>query len=524
MQTKKITVLCFIFALVSTVLFAEMSFNTVYEQYSRAMLLIGLEEDESLNYHTFENFSGSYRLKSGPWKENISASHRKKLGVFDFTFLTPELWTSYNTEKPWGGNDGPIWQGKGGNSSITSGIRIDSRHLTVQLKPLVWFAQNQAFDIISTTYSSGYGDYWTEPLWNGFDHLQRYGDDLYSDFSWGESFIRATWKKLSIGLSTESIILGPAQKNNILLSNNAGGFPHIDFGTDGKVHFEVFGDFEFKWMWGLLKESEFFDENAKNDYGWISGTYTSFSPKFLPNFMIGFNHQYYKQLSEWDAYDLVRGIPFLDRSNSPTDYKDMMMSVPFSWRFPEVGFEFYGEWARNDNFANIEDLFNAPEHTHAFTLGLNQLIQQWEKNSLILSLELSSLNQERTYEVRAAGPWYRHGWAGWTQGFTHNGQLLGAAIGPGSDSQWLKLTLYQPEGLWSFAVQRIAHDKDYYYKIVEEGIDEFSEFNIGVERVLINNNYEAYISGRYVFLINNNYVNNSHTHNLHFIIGFTYRF
>ncbi|MCF7914648.1 MAG: capsule assembly Wzi family protein [Spirochaetaceae bacterium] len=521
MHKMNLFLIVLIFLFSSTMLFGEMSFNNVFKEYSRTILLLGLEEAETLNFHTYEEFDNVFNLNNGPWRKHKASFPMKKVGSYRFTLLTPELWTSYNSEKPWGGNDGAVWQGKGVNSSIAGGIRIENKHFTFQLKPQLWFSQNQAFDIISTTYSSGYGDYWTE-----FDNLQRYGDDLYSDFSWGESFIRGKWNGFSLGLSSESIILGPGQKNNILLSNNAGGFPHIDLGTDGKVHIESFGDIEFRWIWGMLKESEFFDEDSKNDFGWITGTYAAFSPNIIPNFMIGFNHQYYKPLSEWDSYDLIRGIPFIDRSNSPTDYKDMMMSIPFSWRFPEVGFEFYGEWARNDNFANIEDLFSSPEHTHAFTLGINQLVKEWDENFLVMSLELSSLGQERTYEVRAAGPWYRHGWAGWTQGYTHNGQLLGAKIGPGSDSQWLKFTLYQPSGLWSFSIQRIAHDKDYYYKIdeIQEYMDEFSEFNIGIERVLLNKNYEAYVSGRYAFLMNNNYVNNKHLHNFHVIIGLNYNF
>ena len=508
------------FLLFSYAVTAEMSFNSIIMDYERTMQLLGENEGRILNYHTYSSDLYFDKIEYGPWRDAVIKDSIKETPPISISVLSPEIWTSWNSTTAWGGSDGALWQGKGFNSILSGGFEINNPYFSIRLYPEIWGAQNLDIDIIDTASSSGYGDYWTV-----FDNLQRYGDEFYYDFSWGQSDLRLYWDSFTIGFSTESIILGPGQVTNIILSNNAGGFPHFDMGTSEKINIAYLGDFEFRAIWGFLEESEFFDEDSSNDYGLISGTYLAWSPFFWDNFTIGFNHQYYKPLSEWDSWDLVRGIPFLDRSNLPGDTKDMMMSIPFNWIFPTVGFEFYGEWARNDNFGNFEDLYKSPEHTQAFTIGINQVIKQWGDKIIQLSLELSTIEQERTYEIRAAGPWYRHSWAGWTQGYTNNGQLLGASIGPGSNSQWGKLSWIKPEGQISIFMQRIAFDKDYFYQIASfEDMYYFTEFNCGVENLLFFNKFDLYSALIYTFDYNYTYVDKNDKYNLHIEIGAKYHF
>ena len=40
--------------------------------------------------------------------------------------------------------------------------------------------------------------------------------------------------------------------------------------------------------------------------------------------------------------------------------------------------------------------------------------------------------------LRSAGSWYQHGFV--YDGFTNEGEVLGASIGPGSNSQYISLT------------------------------------------------------------------------------------
>jgi len=494
--------------------FAQFSFTSVDRWHNRALSLVGENANEPNNFHTRSN-NESLSIPENPDNANTTA-HKSP-----FEFISPEIWLSYNTFSSWGTDDGSSWQGKGLNATSTGGIEFKSSNVSIAFLPRIWFAQNVDFEIINTPYSSGYGDYWTT-----FDNLQRYGDESYYDVDLGDTDIRFRWQGLNLGISNENIIIGPGQMNNILLSDNAGGFPHIDVGTDRLLPVGNFGAVEVKLLWGMLEESEFFDNVESNNYALLAGMYLAVAPELIPNLSIGFNHQYYKPTSDVDGFDILRPIPFFDSSNSPTDTKDMMISTTFSWIFPEVGFEFYGEWARNDNFSNLKDLFNFPEHTQGYTIGVNQIIHRRESSFFLLSLELTALSQERTMDIRAAGPWYRHGWAGWTQGYTNKGQIPGAAIGPGSDSQWLKVSWFIPDGSWGLSVQRIAHDKDYYYTIVDlytaDETKPYSELNVSLDREITTDTFSMFFSGTYIMLMGYNYEDVDYT-NIHAAVGFKYR-
>lgn len=520
MQITKVVVFAsfFLFAPLS---FSVDFFSNAFSIYKRSMIVSGFSSNPGIGFQDSSSNSLLRKNDKGLWNFVNYNSDYSQNRDFRIKMLPVSLWSSVNTDKPWGGNDGALWQGRGLNSQVSAGLELGTDFFLLKLNPIAWASQNLDFEIINTTSSSGYGDYWTV-----FDNLQRYGQELYWDFSYGESALRFTYKNMTLGFSNESVIIGPGQKNNIILSNNADGFPHFDLGTLSKIDLGKFAEFEFRWLWGFLKESEFFDEDAANDYAWFSGFYASLTPKFFNSFSCGFNYQYYKPLSTWDAYDLLRGIPLLDFSNSATDYKDMMVSLTFQCLFPEVGFELYGEWGRNDNFAATDDLFNSPEHTQAYTVGVNQVLFKNGSNVLFLSLELTNIAQERTAYVRAAGPWYRHSWAGWSQGYTNKGQLLGAAIGPGSGSQWARITWIDESGLISFSAQRISHDKDYYYAIAASVVDSdcFSEFNMALEKVFFLNNVQLYGQLAFIHLWNNNFKYMNNLNNVHLEFGVRYIF
>jgi len=450
----------------------EASFRSVYDDYFRSLILTGKAEPFSLNYHSYSTDGARASLEGGPWDDVAYESPLYDSPLGEFSLIAPETWLTWNSNTPSGRNDGAMWQGRGFNTRISGGFSFRNDVFSITIAPEYWAAQNRDFDIIPTSYSSGYGDYWTV-----FDNLQRYGDHFYDDFNWGQSEIRFTWKKyITAGFGNESIVIGPGQFNNILLSDNAGGFPHFDLGTPGFVDLGKWGKAEARGVWGYLHESPFFNTDSSDDWAWFSGSYLAYAPPFVPELSLGLNYQYYKPLGEWDGWDLVRSIPGLDHSNSATDNKDLMVSITFDWTFPQVGFEVYGEWARNDNIVTFEDLIHTPEHTKALMLGMKQVLYNKKDLSVLMSFEMTRMDQERTYYVRAAGPWYRHGWSGWTQGYTNNGQLLGAAIGPGSRSQTLALDSYFKNGSFCFSIQRTSMDEDYYYQNLSGNQDAYEKW------------------------------------------------
>ena len=504
---------------------AEMSFRDLYTEYLFVETLSGNHEKTSLMFHSYSTDAGRTELQSWSDRQYSYNLWGNKHGAFKY--MVPETFFSYNSYRPFGFQDGSLWQGKGFNNVTSMGIEWMSDYYSIRIYPEIWWAQNGDISIIPTNNSSGWGDYW-----NGtkYDRLQRPGDSYVFHFDWGQSDIRFYWKDyLTLGVSTESITLGSGRKNNILLSNNAGGFPHIDLGTYRPQDIWKLGKFEAHIFWGTLKESEYYDENPDNDYAWYSGVTFAYAPSFLKGFTIGVTHQYYKPLQYWDPLDLIAFLPFFS-SNKPgeADDEDGMVAFDINWDFPEVGFTFYGELANNDWTNPVL----APEHTLAYTLGISQIIHQWSRDKrLVLSFEHSDLGQRRTMQVRAAGPWYRHGWAGWEQGFANKGQLPGASIGPGSNSQWFDISYYYPKGLVGFDFTRICYDSDYFYNVVvkepdyvDKNYGQYIDFVFGLDALYYLYQFNLYGKLDIIYKTNDNWVQGSNKYNVHAELGFSYNF
>ena len=71
--------------------------------------------------------------------------------------------------------------------------------------------------------------------------------------------------------------------------NNATGVPHLDIGTSKPMDTK-WGKFEFKIFWGLMDESDYFDEDESNDQRYPTGAVFGFQPKFIEVPGPGINH------------------------------------------------------------------------------------------------------------------------------------------------------------------------------------------------------------------------------------------
>ena len=521
MKTKLITITGFILCfLLNSGVSAEssLSFNQLNDRYYRFLQLKGEKKPAIKNYNSFSNSSMEYDFSGTYWEGFESNKEISDIFGFSIGSYSPEVWVSYNSDTSTKTNDGAIFQGKGFNTRTAAGFFAENSFMSLYFYPEFWWSQNSDFDIIPTDYSSGYGDYWTV-----FDNLQRYGEDAYQSFSWGQTGVHFNWEDyLTLGFSNENITVGPCYFNNIILGYNGDGFPHFDAGTPSPVSFGGFGNFELRFIWGYLRESEFFDDDDSNDWSWITGSYLSYSTPYIPNLTLGFNYQYYKPLSEWESGDLIRNIPGLDMGDTGMDNKDMMISLTFDWLFPKVGFELYGEWGRNDNFSNYEDIIRSPEHTQAISVGFNQFLFSKDSLDFFLTGEVTNMERKRTYYERAAGPWYRHYWAGWVQGYTNNGQLLGAVIGPGSNSQALQLSCYYPSGETAFSFQRISYDEDYYYLLVNKGVTgirKYVELLFSLSSVYKLDRYKLFVDLTQALTWNYLYIGDNDYFNTHLEIG-----
>ena len=102
-----------------------------------------------------------------------------------------------------------------------------------------------------------------------------------------------------------------------------------------------------------------------------------------------------------------------------------------------------------------------PDHSYGYVLGLQQKIEVNNDSTLLLTFEMADVGNTIGTTLRPTAPWYRHSLI--PGGYTNDGQLLGAYMGPGSNTQ--ELNLYYRSGFYFFGlgVQRWLFDADYYY-------------------------------------------------------------
>jgi len=453
---KKIISSFFIFATIPLILFSQAFLKSSEENYFDFLSLTGEIERPTINYRTFSDNKFEKKENTNP---------------FSFFIIGPEWYNSYNTSEPYGQNDGLLWQGKGYNTSLSGGLRLEYYGLELTLKPEITFSQNQAFDFITPAYKgrSGYegkgGEYGYYGI-NYIDAPQRFGDKPFFSFGFGESEIRYTWNNLTSGFGTQSIWTGPAEINPLIHSNNAPNYPKFDLGLR-KTNITLpwknidLGSFESRLWWGYLSESDYFDSDSSNDHNLISAFAMAWEPSFIKGFSIGINRN---MLSKWkniDAYSLFHIFwPFID-TQAGLDENDQRFSLTLDYLLPSAGFEVYLEWARNDYSPNLEYIIRYPFHTQAWTGGFKKAINFSEKLKGKLVVELTHLEASADYFnlICRATTFYAHHLI--RQGYTNEGQWLGAGMGTGGNSQYIGLNLYYAKGTSLIFFQRTNPDLDY---------------------------------------------------------------
>jgi hypothetical protein len=172
----------------------------------------------------------------------------------------------------------------------------------------------------------------------------------------------------------------------------------------------------------------------------------------------------------WDSVDAVDLSVVLQTTSrqafqtqeiiSADDDGGQMLSLYARWVLPESGFETYLEWSRNERPLDLSDVILEPDHSRALVLGFTKAfasgVSIWR-----LRGEATNLERSGTFQVRPSPAYYVQPIA--LQGYTHRGQLLGAAIGPGGSSQFLGVDRYSPAGRIGIQVERVRYDNDAYY-------------------------------------------------------------
>lgn len=529
---------------------AQEALKSAEEEYYDFLAVQGKAERGFLNYRTLsdsvwtlegEAAEGSHVWAGNNlgtrfllWQPAVPAENAFARGLDQGVTLRvygPEWFNSFNTHAPYGQNDGGLWQGKGYNTSLSAGARLEAYGFELTVKPQLSFSQNAAFAYIQPNYpavdSSGnpsvydgkaamYGYYGVTSV----DAPQRFGNRAFWNFDWGDTEIRWSWHGLTVGFGTQAVWLGPANLNPILHSNNAASYPKFDIGLR-KTPVTIpglgwyIGDIEFRTWWGKLSESDFFDNDSSNDHNLLSGLSVAWSlPGIFTGLTLGVNRTMLSKWNDMDGYSLFEIlVPSLGTSGGD-DISDQRFSATVDYVLPKVGMELYFEWARNDFSPNLDFIIRYPFHTQGWTLGAKKAFDLPMDMQLQMILELTHLECSADYDrlIDWYSSFYVHHLI--TQGYTNGGQWLGAGIGTGGNSQYLGFRLYYKRGSVDLFIQRQNPDLDYTMYIdsknnsnaAEKNIRTILSFGLSGEYYILQN---LRIFGAYIFIDEHNPLNKS---------------
>jgi hypothetical protein len=454
-------------------LFAQQAaIQDLFSEYERVLHSRGMLPVHNVTNQPFvhDYISRVDTLSSHPWRNIYQPpGHNYAEGNFYVSFYSPEFTTYWRNLRPGGINDGAIWQGRGFTSAVSGGVHLRYRFLSASFRPMFIYHQNRRFPLSRYAGRQEWSEF-SHPFYR-IDNPQRFGPESFWVADPGQSYIRADYRGFEAGLTNENRWWGPAVHYPIIMSNNAPGFWHYFAGTSTPRDIYI-GDLDVTLIWGKLLESDYFDEQSFNDERYITGINLSINPKPVPNLTLGFSRVFYRWLPPQGIppRDLFRVFEAFTKSRHVTDTNlsgndefSQMLSLYGRWVFPESGFELYGEWARNDHSWDLRDALGEPEHSRAYSAGFQKTFTLPNENLFTINAEIAQLEASNTRDLRSrSATYYAHGIV--MQGYTHRGQLLGAGIGGGSNSQILHGNYFFSDGKISGWFRRSVYDNDFLYR------------------------------------------------------------
>ena len=150
------------------------------------------------------------------------------------------------------------------------------------------------------------------------------------------------------------------------------------------------------------------------------------------------------------------------------------------WLWKDSKAEIYVDYNHNDSKQNIRDLLLDSDHSRAVTVGL-QKVFEISNDNFLFSWEWTQMEQTARRLLRNAGSWYEHGWT--YDGYTNEGEVLGAGIGPGSNSHYFALSRIRDKEKLGIALEIIDQDNDFYHEAFASASDPrryWKDFNLHV--------------------------------------------
>ncbi len=383
-----------------------------------------------------------------------------------------------NTALPYSYNGESLYPAVGFQQRFTAGIQLETKHFSIKFQPEWVMANNTVKEDLLPPASPGLNNYWGKffaMIGNKIDMPSRFGDQSLNTVYQGQSAARYKTRKFAIGVSTENLWWGPARYNALVMSNNAPGFLHAGINTMEPLKTPI-GKFEAQLIYGRLKGSGFTPPEFKrieqagcpqcyeappgDKTRNITGYVFSFSPKGMDNFFIGMSYASYR---------------YADTTIKSAGLGSMF----FRYVMPKDKAEIYAEYGRSDKHINPFDLFR-DSVPYGYTIGVRKFVGLPGKTNYIsITAELTHLGLTKAALIfdsnniwggpnPNANSWYTN--ARIRHGYTNDGRVMGASIGPGSNSQTLNIAWHSGQNQIGMQLQRVMRNTDFYYYNYFNGI------------------------------------------------------
>ena len=435
----------------------------------RSQLLGNIDIHSSLINGSFSaNYKGIDSLID--WKSRSVSKDQSRLTLH---YLPMSVVQQYNSHHAYGWNDEGMIPAKGLQTMVSGGIEASMGHFSLQFKPEIVYAQNPPYETFPTEHYDIIWQHYYQWL-NKSDIPERFGDKTYKHFFPGQSSIRYNTGVFSAGLSTENLWWGPGIRNALVMSNNAPGFVHFTFNTIKPVSTKI-GTFEGQFIAGSLSSSGILPPGInrhdasgnplyipkKEESRYISGLVFSWQPKWVKGLFLGFTSVSYLYRSDISGIGDIFPLQGIIQSQTEKNKRKASLGSLFArYVMPEDKAELYFEYGRDDKVPNLLNVITDNGYPRAYVAGFRKMFPARRKAYIQFVSEFTQMQLPTVELIESASSWYTNTYV--RQGYTNNGQVIGAGIGPGTNSQMIDISWVKGFSRVGVQFERIAHNSDFY--------------------------------------------------------------
>lgn len=374
------------------------------------------------------------------------------------TFVRPDLRLVMNGGLPDSRADGALWAGRGVSSLVRLGVTLDFQTFHLAFVPELWTSANRPFDVqpgLDTTRSS-----LASPFYAGrysLDLPSRMGRDAATEFSAGQTALWFSVGPVDLGWSSSNLWWGTGVRDALFIGPTAAGMPRFFVRTPHALTTR-FGRISGELFFGELSESRFFDRITDNNRRSLSAATFTWQPRGTDGVVLGIARGVTRTILRDSTY----GLQLFDALVPLREGTGDQLTTFFArYHLPRSGLRAYAEVARARTTSSLRDVLTVPSEGIAYQVGIERLVRRTAANWLFLA---EAMNLEQGVDVKERPPRDFYSGNGTPQGWTQRGQLLGAGIGPGAQSQWLSADRFSRSWSVGLFAERVRWNNDALYR------------------------------------------------------------